>query len=689
MCPLRVAPACGDDILKLNPRALQKGKLILGKIDFAIVHHANQYIITNGYPNREGLDDVIGSGKPGTGYLEIFEMHRAYGIPFNLHLSGTLLESILWHHPDFLVHLRDLGRQGLLGLVGSSYGQNIMRFFSYQHNFRQLNEEIRLYVEHMGCEPGELKIFWPPERLWDTEQLAPVLTDKGLLNGGYEYVLVDDRLYYPERSGGPTRRDLDQGKKRNFEDFYPCRIVEGKGLTALPISTFLRRNIPPRDKSCLRNVEKILRWLLSHSARAKCPPVAIYGDDLEKSAGCCGWDEKGPAQYEAFLRWLVENPWVRPVRLSEWAAEHCDICMKSLETGSYFEMSRGFGAGEDYEKWYHDPKWNRYRNYYSWSEGRVIDAASKGADPALIETAWKHLLASAWETAWHTPSSGVHGDSRSEEIPSPWSRAIASHSRHSAVIAEAALRMKDRKSKSYVYMADIDNDGHEELIIGNELVLAVFSPRHGGRMINLFFIGGSQGKMVVGNPGDDWNWQEELNKSMETPANHPGALTDIGYADDRYETVVTLSGGGKAEAVFVNSRKSSKAFGLRKMIRLGRGKNEIEVKYQIPQSLTGLSIECGFSPDYLNLLRFGRGPLREYAGLNVRGYSNNGIAVWLRLADPIKTVYDGYTHPRAFGHGHAIKIRVLTSPFTLWIGTGTDEQTMGSSLRTAHFHEQE
>jgi hypothetical protein len=32
----------------------------MNNIDFAIVHHANQYIISNGYSNREGMDDVIG-----------------------------------------------------------------------------------------------------------------------------------------------------------------------------------------------------------------------------------------------------------------------------------------------------------------------------------------------------------------------------------------------------------------------------------------------------------------------------------------------------------------------------------------------------------------------------------------------------------------------------------------------------
>ncbi len=639
------------------------------EIDFAIVHHANQYMIANGYRNREGLDDVLGVRRAHGGYLKILELHKAYQIPFNLHLSGTLLESILWHCPDFLLHLRDLRQRGLLDLIGSSYGQNIMRFFSSQHNFRQLNEELMLYREHLAVAPQDLKVFWPPERLWDTEKLAPVLTDKKLLNGGYEYILVDDRLYHPAGRGALSGKERDRGRTRILTDFCPCRIVGGKGLTSLPISSLLRRRIPPRNKSALKELEELFRWLAEENSQAGCPPIAIYGDDLEKSAGCCGWDKEGPVQYETFLQWLVDNSWVRPLRLSERVSAQREVCQKPLEVGSYFEMSTLFGAGEDYEKWYRDPKWDRYRNYYTWAEGRVIETSAKGADPTLREMAWKHLLASVWETAWHTPLSGVHGDSDSESEPSPWVKAIASHSRHAAVIAEAAYWMKNKNARAHAYLHDVDNDGEEELILKNDLLFAVFSPLYGGRLVYLFDISGTHGKMVIGNPCDDWNWQEELNKNMKIPANHPGALTDMGHEDDRYEPAVTLSGGETAEAVLVNKRKNSRAAGLKKTLRLGRGKNEIEVTYHLPRRLPNLSIECGFSPDYLHLLRFGRRSLKERRKFNTRGYSNNGASVWVRLDDSPEAVHDNEAIPREFGHGYAVKVLGLNSFFTMWIGT--------------------
>src|SRR6185312_13186917 len=171
-------------------------------IAFAFVHHANQYLITEGYDNRHGLRAAVGSVEGKSGFAWILELHRRYNIPANLHLSGTLLEAIAWHEPDFLLFVRDLFDAGLIEIVGSCYAQNIMRFFSYEHNIKQLNEELLLYRIHLGINPESIKVFWPPERVWDTARMAPVLKDSRLLNHGYQYVLLDDRVLLP--GNGPS-----------------------------------------------------------------------------------------------------------------------------------------------------------------------------------------------------------------------------------------------------------------------------------------------------------------------------------------------------------------------------------------------------------------------------------------------------------------------------------------------------
>src|SRR5262249_9202434 len=158
------------------------------------------------------------------------------------------------------------------------------------------------------------------------------------------------------------------------------------------------------------------------------------------------------------------------------------------------------------------------------SQGQVRRLDEMGADPALIALAEKHLLASTWETAWHTPPSGAHGCAGSDGGPSVWTKALASPSRHAVGIAEAAFWRRHKDESAHAWVQDIDNDGEKELILASDELFAVFTPRWGGRLVYLFHLSGDPASLVIGNPSDDWNFMQELNKCMEVPRNHPGAL---------------------------------------------------------------------------------------------------------------------------------------------------------------------
>jgi hypothetical protein len=642
-------------------------------VSLVLVHHANQYLITNGYPNREGIDSLVGSPQSGTGYLRILELHRAFQIPLSLHLSGTLLEALVWYRPDVLEALRALGHQGLLEVIGSCYGQNIMRFFTYEHNLRQLTELLELYQEHLHLDPRHVTVFWPPERVWDTARVAPVLTDSRLPNGGYRSVLLDDRLLFPLGPGLLGREAYDRTREPRLEAFVPCRIQHGQGLVALPIARSLRANIPPRDARGLQEIEHLLRWLAAAGRQPEGEPIAIYGDDLEKAAGTGPWSADGPAHYEAFLRWLSQHPWVRTVKLGERVSSAPPAAARLIDVGTFAEMSTSFGAGEGYEKWYFEPRWDRYRSYSTWSEDRVKTLTALGADPTLIELAWKHLLASSWETAWHVPPCGVHGDGTSHGHPSPWSQALASHSRHAAVIAEAAHWMRHRDDHAHVQTADIDHDGSDELILKNDKLFAVVSPRCGGRLVYLFSLEGPHGKLVIGNPSDDWNWLEDLNEYMHAPANHPGAVTDVGYEGESYEVALSVPGGGEASATLSRRPAGLPGAGIQKTFSLAYGSDELRVSYQLPDHLSALAIECGFSPDYLDLLRRGRRSLARVTEPGIWGWRNNGVTAWLRLDGAGSVVVDEAA-ARDFGHGQAIRLTANGPAFTMWLGA---RQTAG------------
>jgi hypothetical protein len=638
------------------------------QVPFAIVHHANQYLITDGYENRHGLRATLGSVESRAGLAWILELHRIYNIPANLHFSGTLLEAIAWHQPEFITKLREMYQRGLLEIVGSCYGQNIMRFFSYEHNLRQLNEELFLYRIHLGMDPREVKVFWPPERVWDTARMAAVLNDPRLENRGYRYLLVDDRLLLPVDGHHSPRRCYDREQRWDPQLFQTYRVESGDGLIAVPIAFNLRQNIPPSGEPQFECLGKLLRWL-STLEPASCTGdvIAVYGDDMEKAAGLGAWDKRAPVQYDAFLAWISENPWIKPVRLSEWGSSSRAAGSRPIEVGTFLELANHFSAGEGYERWYFDPQWDRYRQYFSWAASRVNELSLSGADAALIELAEKHLMASTWESAWHTPPEGPFGNSEACGHVSPWIKAVASHSRHAAVIAEAAYWMRHGNGAAHALSYDIDSDGEDEIILKNDRLFAVFSPRWGGRLVALFSLHGKEGKMVIGNPSDDWNWMEELNRYMEIPPNHPGALTDVGFEHDIHQAEIITADGQSARANLCNKQPRSSAWGLTKSICLTQGDSTLRVDYTLPENLRAITLELGISPDYLNLLRHGRSLLRKTEEQDVTTWSAGETAVWIKVEDADPWQWS-MSHHNEVAHVSTCRLAVSQRQFRLSIG---------------------
>jgi hypothetical protein len=629
-------------------------------VALAIVHHANQYLITDGYLNRSGLDESA------DGYLKILRLHQAHDVPFNLHISGTLLECLAWYRPDVLSAVRDLLDAGLVELIGSSYGQNIMRFFSHECNRKQIDEHLSLYRDILDVNPRRVRVFWPPERVWDTLRMAPVLGDSTLSNGGYGYVLLDDRTMYPASDGDSSRQMFDRRKKMRVRDFIACRICDGNHLIALPIARNLRWSIPPSDETSFERMEELLDGF-DAAPHAAGTAIAIYADDMEKTAGFGGWDVRGPIRFDAFLQWLTRNNAFRPLKLQDWTASQQVLEERPIDVGTFVELSAEFGAGDDYERWYYDPLWQKYRSYYEMSEAKVKQRSNAGADVGLIELAWKQLLASSWETAWHTPSSGVHGDPSNHGEPSPWIKAVASHSRHAMVISEAAYWMTHRDGSAHARVDDIDGDGEDELILENDKLFAVFAPRRGARLVYLFNLEGRAGKMVVGNPCDDWNWQEELNKYMEVPANHPGALADLGFEDHRYNVTLSTPDGGEVAVSLTSDERASADRVIQKVLSLSAGSNEIQVTYRGPKGGRSLIIECGLSPDYRSLLRCGRKPLLPICKPATWGFQNGDVSAWIRVEDAWRDKLDG-AEERDFGHGRAIRFPAPGRAFTFYVG---------------------
>jgi len=409
-----------------------------------------------------------------------------------------------------------------------------------------------------------------------------------------------------------------------------------------------------------------MHWLLEVNRHYGNDLVAIYADDMEKAAGV-GWDQKGPAEYESILSWVSETPWLHAVKIGEWASRRTYTTERAIHTGTYFELANEFNAGEDYEKWYYDPAWAPYRAYYTWTEGHVKELELHGANPPLIELAWKVLLSTAWQTAWHTPKTGAHGEPNSEGGPSAWVRAIASHCRLAAIIAEGAYWMNHKENGTYAQLNDLDRDGHPELVLKNDRLFAVISPRNGGRLVYLFSVSGPRGSLVVGNPVDDWNLLEELHEYMDVPPNHPGTFSDVGHEHHTFDPEIEAPEGSEVKVRLTDVHENRSEVRIQKTVTLKEGDRAIRCDYCLSESRGKFSTEFGLSPDYLRLLRNGNLGVRELTPRDeLRGWANGDVEVWAKISGS-SVLWDRPRQPR-IGHGYVLRATSLNRWFTVWLG---------------------
>ncbi|MFD4819660.1 hypothetical protein [Peribacillus butanolivorans] len=637
-------------------------------IPIAIVHHANQYLITNGYDNRPGIDEIIGPPDATSGLRAVFDLHSQYNIPFHLHISGTFIEACAWFDPLFLEEIVELRKSGLVEIIGSTYSQNIMPLFDREHNRYQVEEELRLFEKWLGSEISEVTGFWVPERVWNTQKLANVLTDTSLPNGGFQYVLLDDRLILSNTSRG----NFDLNPRFIPELFEAHRIEGSQGLIALPLSYEMRLSIPLETEKHEQRLNILMSQMQQEIMNGR-DVIAIYGDDMEKVAGIPPWNPLAVEHYRCFLEWLINRQDVTPILLQSWLANHKIQPQRPIETGTYRELATEFGAGEDYMNWANSQDWAPYQRSLikTWEELKKLSSKTN-PQSSLLELARKHFLACTYETGWHDAPNSIHSDPDSSGVPlpAPWARAVASHVRATSILMEAVKWENDCDNSSLIHAfeVDLDNDGHKEVILRNNVFAAVISPRFGGRIIYLFFYKEGDGQLIVGNPSDDWNWLEELNDFMDVPMNHPGALADYGFEHDTYDLLsLTIKEDQEVELVIVNKQSNSAAYGMTKHFLLKKGQGEINIKYDhIPSNILPLSLDIGLSPDYLRLLREGRSDILPYQNENKRGFQNGKVISWVSL----KSENIIWRMPRIpiFGHGYCLGLTVTSTSASFCLG---------------------
>ena len=183
------------------------------------------------------------------------------------------------------------------------------------------------------------------------------------------------------------------------------------------------------------------------------------------------------------------------------------------------------------------------------------------------------------------------------------------------------------------------------------------------------------GRLVIGNLSDDWNLQEELNRYMDCPRNHPGALADVGYEHNRYQAIISEAR-GQVSVRLQNVEAGSPLYNLEKRIDLAPETGHLSVTYTIPKELWRVSTEICLSPDYHRLLKYGKKGLALFNGPAWRGWSNGSVRTWLRIDPEESTIWDK-PYQSECGHGLNLRVTSFSKEFHLELGIGTPPQPSG------------
>ena len=602
-----------------------------------LLHHANQLLVTDGYADRDGITPVADA------VLAVVAQHEQHGLPGSLHLSGTLIEALAWHRPDVLERVRALHAQGLLEAVGGAYGEPVLTQLTDDAVRRHLRATAEVMGRHLDA-PAPVTA-WVPERVW-SPRLGPLLAE-----AGYRRTALDDRLLLPPAARPAADAAGPWYRRPERLDADLCRVVteSSAGLLVAPITAALRYLVPPRSEDDLALLDRMVGELPDDA-------VLVYADDLERTAGVAGW-EPALDRFAWFAGWLAAHPRLRAARLDrlpEPAAERVPV-----ETGTYYELAHLNGAGDDYAGWGADPRWLPYARTLAGVEAE-LRSSERGRDiDALAE---RLLLVGQHETGWQDLT-------ESGRAPAPWARATAAHADDARALMHVGRWAAAGGCAPTAVVRDVDGDGADEVVLADEQMWCAIAPRYGARASLLAVRAGDDARVVVGNPLDHWNFQEELHRFMQQPPAHPGALGAHGAENEPWR--VHLPEAAESTARVVLTREGQ-------VRRLALQHGALALCWEGEDDLT---VESLLSPDYLAALREGSAGTWTTSGTGWAAVHAHGSTTWLAW-DPDAVA----AAPRYGLAGHGALCAVSARRHLhLLLGTGPVEPAaVARQLRAAH-----
>jgi len=407
-------------------------------------------------------------------FVEVLSRHPH--VKFTQHWTGTLLEWLNDHRPDFIRTLRTLVRRGQLELLTGSYYEAILPVIPPEDRVGQIRKLSAMIEDLFGVRPRGM---WLAERVWEPHLVG------SLASAGVQFVLLDDTHFRMAGIG-----DAGMAAYYRTED---C----GTSVDVFPIDKTLRYLLP------FRVIEEA-KHHLQRMADEKGTRLLVHADDGEKFGV---WPKTYASVYEE--HWLEdfcemlgqEQSWIKTVHLSEAVDASPPAGRVYLPTASYQEMMKwalptdhafqldqfekrldALHAEDDRANFVRGSFWRNFLVKYpeaNHMHKKMLRIAARFPDAGNekrteLAAARDHLWAGQCNDAyWH----GVFGGLYLPNLRFPVYRNLLK--------AEAILDSIGKSSGLRVETVDFDCDGMDEVIIEGRRLNLYLKPGTGGHLLEL------------------------------------------------------------------------------------------------------------------------------------------------------------------------------------------------------------
>jgi len=419
-------------------------------------------------------------------YLPLLDVFESYPtLKLALHTSGSLMEWLDRHHPEYVDRLADLALRGRIEVVGGAYYEPILTMLSPRDRVGQITSYSRWLADRMGVHVDGM---WVPERVWEQS-----LT-RDLVDAGMRYTVLDD--FHFKNAG------LGQ------DELYGYYVTEDdrRLLSVFPGSERLRYLIPfasPQDS---------IDYLGAIAQQASGSTV-VFADDGEKFGV---WPDTNKHVYDngwlrQFFDLLVAHQsWLHVMTPSEALRDVPPLGKVYVPEASYREMTEWALPTDrlvEYEQVRHelgdDPRWSRmapfvrggfWRNFkrkYPESDEmytrmqmvsqRLDEVDRMEVSQELVARARAELYRGQCNCSyWHGAFGGIYLPHLRNAV---YQHLIAADN----LLEQATGRSIGAVDAGWVEATsgDYNLDAHPEIRLANDQLVALIEPASGGKMVEL------------------------------------------------------------------------------------------------------------------------------------------------------------------------------------------------------------